>query len=427
MNIWQKRAPGVLLCLAVALLAWFLVELAPALEIVGSAVLAILFGMVLCAVMKNKDKVKDGDPIMEAETDKSTQEIYATESGIVAKLLVSEGDTVPCYTDIMVLVDEGVEYVEEDEPKQAAAPQAAAPVETAKKPATPVPVAPVKAGGRVRISPLAKKIAKENGIDFHSIPPKAPGARIVKEDVLRFLKNGGAAAQATEQAGADLEIIPMSPMRRTIATRMTKSVLEKPCVNLVTTADATALLALRAKYKEKGIKVSMDAILAKMAAKALSAHRNINTILEEDGQLHVKRDINVGVAVDTEKGLMVPVVKQADKKSLLEISENLSALVEDAKAFHLAAEDMSGGTFTITNLGMFGVEEFGPIINPPECCILGVGALKREFVPDEAGQPKLTTTFKMTLVFDHRIVDGAPAARFLRDLKELVEMPELLI
>jgi len=178
----------------------------------------------------------------------------------------------------------------------------------------------------------------------------------------------------------------------------------------VTTADATALLALRKKYKEKGIKVSMDAILAKMAAKALTIHRNINTVLEGNDLL-VKRDVNVGVAVDTEKGLMVPVVKNADQKSLLEVSENLSAMVEDAQASRLSADNMGGGTFTITNLGMFGVEEFGPIINPPECCILGVGALKKEFVPDENEKP----------------VDGAPAARFLKTLKEFVEMPELLI
>ena len=141
----------------------------------------------------------------------------------------------------------------------------------------------------------------------------------------------------------------------------------------------------------------------------------------------VKRDINVGVAVDTEKGLMVPVIKNADKKSLLEVSENLAGMVEDAQQSRLAADAMTGGTFTITNLGMFGVEEFAPIINPPECCIMGIGALKKVFVPDENGQPKLTTTFQMTLVFDHRIVDGAPAAKFLRDFREFVEMPELLI
>ena len=141
----------------------------------------------------------------------------------------------------------------------------------------------------------------------------------------------------------------------------------------------------------------------------------------------MRRDVNIGVAVDTPKGLLVPVLKQADRKTLAELAQELSVKVEDAQAGRLAAEDMTGGTFTLTNLGMFGVEEFGPIINAPECCILGVGALKKEFVPDENDQPKLITTFKMTLVFDHRIVDGAPAARFLKTLKEFVEMPALLI
>ncbi len=376
-------------------------------------------------LVKVGDKVADGDAIIEAETDKSTQEIYATESGIVAQLLVSEGETVECNSDIMVLVDEGEEYSPQKEETPVLKEEPAQ--EEAKKEAhTPVAPAPARigsSGARVRVSPLAKKIAQENGIDFHIIPPSVPGGRIVKNDVLRFLESGAACAPA---AGGNLEVIPMSPIRRTIAARMTQSTLEKPCVGLNTTADATALLRLRAKYKEKGIKISMDAILAKIAAKALQKHHNINTILEGDNFL-VKRDINVGVAVDTEKGLMVPVIKNADKKSLLEVSENLAGMVEDAQQSKLAADAMTGGTFTITNLGMFGVEEFAPIINPPECCIMGIGALKKVFVPDENGQPKLTTTFQMTLVFDHRIVDGAPAAKFLRDFREFVEMPELLI
>lgn len=376
-------------------------------------------------LVKVGDKVADGDAIIEAETDKSTQEIYATESGIVAQLLVSEGETVECNSDIMVLVDEGEEY----DPQKEETPvlkEEPAQEEMEKEAHTPVAPAPARigsSGARVCVSPLAKKIAQENGIDFHIIPPSVPGGRIVKNDVLRFLESGAACAPA---AGGNLEVIPMSPIRRTIAARMTQSTLEKPCVGLNTTADATALLRLRAKYKEKGIKISMDAILAKIAAKALQKHRNINTILEGDNFL-VKRDINVGVAVDTEKGLMVPVIKNADKKSLLEVSENLAGMVEDAQQSRLAADAMTGGTFTITNLGMFGVEEFAPIINPPECCIMGIGALKKVFVPDENGQPKLTTTFQMTLVFDHRIVDGAPAAKFLRDFREFVEMPELLI
>lgn len=378
-------------------------------------------------LVKAGDKVADGDAIIEAETDKSTQEIYATESGIVAKLLVSEGETVECNHDIMVLVDEGEEYQEEGQDAPAAkeaAPEAKGQPAAQAKPAAPAKPAARAAGGRVRISPLAKKMAQENGIDFHIIPPEAPGARIVKDDVLRFLRSGG--GTCAPSVGENLEVIPMSGIRRTIAERMTKSTLEKPCVGLNTTADATALLALRNKYKEKGVKVSMDAILAKLAAKALSMHRNINTILEGDNYL-VRRDVNVGVAVDTDRGLMVPVVKNADTKGLVDIAEELAEMVADAREARLNPDAMSGGTFTITNLGMFGVEEFAPIINPPECCILGVGALKKVFVPDEAGQPTLTTTFQMTLVFDHRIVDGAPAAKFLRDLKELVEMPELLI
>ncbi len=369
------------------------------------------------------DTISDGDPIIEAETDKSTQEIYATEGGIVAKLLVEEGETVECYADIMVLVESGETYVESEEPQKEEIKEPQKEVEkVVVKEVQKTEVTTVNEGSkRIRISPLAKKVAKEKGINYANVSPATPLARIVLKDVLKYIERS-----ANVSTDENLEVLKMSATRKVIAARMTQSTQEKPCVGLTTTVDATAILNLRKKYKEKGIKISFDAILAKIAGKALTMHRDINTILEGD-TLYVKRNVNVGVAVDTKKGLMVPVVSDADKKNLVEISQNLSSLVEKAQEGNLSAQDMSGATFTITNLGMFGVEEFAPIINPPECCILGVGALKKEFVPDEEDKPMLITTFKLTLVFDHRIVDGAPAARFLQTLKEFAQMPELLI
>ena len=376
-------------------------------------------------LVKPGDKIAEGAPVLEAETDKSTQEIYATDSGKVAKLLAAEGETVQCYQDILVLTGEGETYAEQ--PAQKPVPETLKAEVIVQKPSAAVPAAMDAA--RIRVSPLAKKTAKDLGIDIRQVPPAVPGARIVKKDVLAYAGAQPAvqiSAAQTVSVGENMEVIPMSATRRTIAARMNESNLTKPCAALTLTANAEALLGLREEYRKKGVKVSIDAILARIAGALLVKHRNINTVLEGDNIL-VKRDINVGVAVDTPKGLTVAVVKNADKKSLAQIAEELSGMAGAAKESRLSGDDMTGGTFTITNLGMFGIEQFTPIINPPECCILSVGAVKREFVPDEDGLPVVRSRFQMTLVFDHRMVDGAPAAKFLRDLKELVEMPTLLL
>ena len=369
------------------------------------------------------DTVKKEEPVLEAETDKSTQEIYATEECIVAKLFVNEGDTVPCHDRLIAFVDEGEEYTEEEEqPAPRAAEQS---VESKKKVApeatSDAPKSPQKsAGGRVRISPLARKMAKELGIPLERLSPAVPGGRIVKADVLAYTPT----AQGDEPEIK--EVIPMSHLRKITAERISESYFGRPVVPLTTSADATAILDLRRRYKEKGIKLSFDAIMAKIAAKALREHPIINAELRDD-EIVVYNKVNVGVAVDTEKGLLVPVVKNADRKSLTEIGDNLAELSGKAQEGRLGLDDMSGATFTLTNLGMFGIEHFAPIINVPNCCILSIGAFKDCFVPDETGAPVLKKRFSMTLVFDHRIVDGAPASKFLQCVKEYVEFPSLML
>jgi len=231
------------------------------------------------------------------------------------------------------------------------------------------------------------------------------------------------------RSGSDevLERVRLTPIRRTIGARLLESHTQKPTAALTTTVDATSLLALRARFLERtGQKLSVDAILARTVAGVLRSHRAINARLEGD-EMMLLRDINIGVAVDTPKGLLVPVLRRADEKSLGELSEELAALSARAKDGQATAEELSGGTFTVTNLGMFGVEQFTPVINPPECCILAVGAIKPVFVPDERDRPVLKKTFQMTLVFDHRMVDGAPAARFLGQMRACLELPELLL
>ncbi len=384
-------------------------------------------------LVKVGDTVKEGDAIIEAETDKSTQEIYATEEGIVAKLLFDEGQTAQCYDEIMVLTEVGETYSEEV--AKTAPPTAQI---TPQPTATPVAqrVVPVPssspsekktAQGRIIASPLAKKMAKEMGIDLSNVAYE--GKRIKKDDVLAYSKIMGslsAGRSLAQSFGENLDIIPMSPIRKVIAKRMSESNLEKPCAALTLSADVSEFSALRALYKEKGIKVGIDALMAKVVAKALLVHRNINSVLDGDNIL-IKRDINIGVAVDTAKGLTVPVLKNADVKPLSEMAEEYINLVQDAQDGSLSTDALCGGTFTITNLGMFGIESFTPVINPPECCILALGAIKDEFVPDANGLPVLAKKMQMTLVFDHRIVDGAPAAKFLKLIKDYVECPQLLI
>ena len=354
-------------------------------------------------LIKPGDTVKEGDVIMEAETDKATQDILATLSGFVAELLADEGDTVKCFDDIVVLIDKGKAY--EKRPRE----------EIHQR------VIPQSDRTRVRISPLAKKIALEHHVDIRLLTPAEPGLRIVKADVLRYLGESPSA-----ETGNVLQKIPMSPARKTIAARLCESNLEKPCAALTTTVDTDGILALRALYSKREIKLSVDAIVAKAAGHALTSHRILNSTLEGDTIL-VMRDINIGVAVDTDKGLMVPVLRNADTVPLAALNETLARLARDAKESKLTLSDMHGGTFTITNLGAFGVEQFTPIINPPECGILAIGAIKAEFIPDENDQPTLKKRFQMTLVFDHRIADGAPAAKFLRDVKEYIENPLLLV
>lgn len=373
-------------------------------------------------LVKVGDVVRLEDPVVEAETDKSSQEIYATEEGIVAKLFAEEGDVVACGERLLALVAEGETYVEGQEEEPAA--------EEAKEelvvPAAPV-AEPKASAERIRISPLAKRMARDQGIPLEALAPAVPGGRIVKADVLAYRPPVAApAAPAAASESEILEVIPMSTVRKVTAKRMGESYFGRPTVPLTASVDATAILELRNMYKARGIKVSVDAIIAKMAAKALTGHRMLNAELQDEN-IVVYNKVNVGVAVDSEKGLLVPVVKNADRKSLLEVNEDLADLVGKAKEGRLSGDDMSGSTFTITNLGMFGVEAFAPIINVPNCAILGIGSMVKQFVPDAQGNPVLQSRFNMTLVFDHRIVDGAPAARFLKQLREYIECPQLLI
>lgn len=276
------------------------------------------------------DAIAEEQLILEAETDKATQEIFATMSGTIVKILIAEGDVVECQNPIMILGDAGEKATEADIAALIGAPAPAAKAEAAASPA-PVPQRPRKhllrhplwpdGGQRIKISPLAKKIAKENGVDPAQLTPAVPGARITKNDVLEFLKRP-AQSRAAASVGEIKDTIPFTGTRKIIAERMNDSNQNRPSVGLTLHADVTEWLAFREKLKAKGVSVSYNDLMVATAAKALSEFPVINSRLNmEKGVIELLNNINVGVAVDTEKGLLVPVIKNANQKGLLEISD----------------------------------------------------------------------------------------------------------
>jgi pyruvate dehydrogenase E2 component (dihydrolipoamide acetyltransferase) len=289
----------------------------------------------------------------------------------------------------------------------------------------------------VRISPLAKKVAKELDVDHLQVPPSRPGARITKADVLAFAGHresgrvrvlpsaGPVLASHTERVIRDT--IPLKGVRKIIADRMSKSAHSTARAALFIRADVEELLRWRARINEDGNRVGLTDLFVLISAKALGEFPQVNARISGE-EIQLIEEINIGIAVDTDRGLLVPVIRHADQKGAIRISEDFRSKMERARAGKSTLEDLSGGTFTITNLGMFEIEAFVPIINPPECAILATGAIMREpVVVDEADTIQVRPRIQLCLVWDHRIVDGAPAARFLRRIKQLIEWPlELL-
>jgi pyruvate dehydrogenase E2 component (dihydrolipoamide acetyltransferase) len=273
------------------------------------------------------------------------------------------------------------------------------------------------AAGAVKASPVARRLADQAGVDLTSVAGSGPSGRIMRQDVEEAL-----APRPEPALPGESEVLPLSGLRAVIAERLSASWRERPHVTLTTEADATNLVSARQQLTaELGQKVAYDALLVALAARALREQPGMNVRLTEQG-IEPLPEINVGVAVDTERGLLVPVVRDAAAKSLLQVQRALAELVERALAGRSLPDDLSGGTFTITNLGMFEIDAFTPIINPPESAILGVGRILAKPVAVER-QVEVRDTIVLSLSFDHRLVDGAPAARFLQRVKQLVERP----
>jgi pyruvate dehydrogenase E2 component (dihydrolipoamide acetyltransferase) len=278
----------------------------------------------------------------------------------------------------------------------------------------------------IKASPVARRLADQTGVDLAAVAGSGPSGRVMRQDVEGALAPQPEPALAVEVETPSPELQALTGLRGIIAERLSASWRERPHVTLTAEADATNLVSARQQLTaELGQKIAYDALLVALVARALGEQPHVNVRLTEEG-IEQLPQINVGVAVDTERGLLVPVVRDAAGMSLVQVQHTLTELVERALTGRSLPDDLSGGTFTITNLGMFGIDAFTPIINPPESAILGVGRIVTKPVGHE-GQVVLRDMMTLSLSFDHRLIDGAPAARFLQRVKQLVERPFALV
>ncbi len=413
-------------------------------------------------------EVEKGQEILEFETDKINARVEAPAAGILGGIAAGPGDLVKVQGLLAWILEPGEAPPAEDpDPPAAAAasaappaappPPAPAPVPAAPAPAPvpvaqaaapvatqPVAVAPVAAAqpahGRIKASPLAKRVARELGVDLARVVGSGPGGRIIEKDVaaaaaapavapMPIAAAPPLAAAATPDVAAG-QSIPLEGVRRVIAERMQQSLQGSAQVTLVAEADGRRFHELRTELASRhesalGFRISYNDLLIRICAHALREHPRANSSLEGDA-IRLHDVVNVGLAIEAGGDLVVANVKQADRKSLVEIAADLRGVVDRARANSLDLDDITGGTFTISNLGIYGIDAFTPVLNPPESAILGVGALREKAVARD-GEVAAELSMTLSLTFDHRIIDGAPAARFLARIRELIEQPYLLL
>lgn len=364
--------------------------------------------------------VHKGQPIAEIETDKIVAQVEAPADGLLARV-VAQPDEMVEVTGLLGWVAAPGEEVPPAEVEARPAKVKTAVGAPARELRLP------KAGERIRASPRARRLAGEMGVDLRQVRGSGPQGRITGEDVEAYaakVRKVKAPPPAPEMPVR--EVIPLSGVRALIAQRMVESAQTTAAVTLFAQADATELVRLRAEVGEAlESPVSYDALFIKIAAHALREFPYMNVRLTEAGIQRLE-EIHVGFALDTEQGLLAPVIRDADRKGLRLIAQEVRELVERARTGALSPDDLAGGTFTLTNLGMYGVECFTPIINLPQCAMLGIGHIvPRPGVAD--GELAVRQVVWLSLTFDHRLVDGAPAARFLQRIAWLVEEPRLLL
>jgi len=378
------------------------------------------------------EKVAKGEPLFEVDTDKVTQEVESDFAGVLLRIALAEGEA-PVGQTIAWIGEPGEEVQAPAEQAPAASEpvpgtEAAAP-ETRSEPREPVPGTGAAAnGGRIKASPLARRLARERGIDLASLRGTGPEGRIVAEDVERGAVTAPAptAAPAPAVPVGEVESVPLTNIRKTIARRLTAA-WQAPVFQLTRSADMSRANELVAMARElhPEVRVTVTDLLAKVCAVGLQRHRNVNVAYTEDALLRFPT-ANVGIAVAAPQGLVVPVLRSVERLSLAEIAGARADVVDRARENKLTAHDLDGGTFTISNLGMYGIEQFVAVLNPPQAAILAVGATEdRAVVVD--GEVVVRPMMTMTLTVDHRAVDGADGADFLRTVKQLLEEPALAL
>jgi pyruvate dehydrogenase E2 component (dihydrolipoamide acetyltransferase) len=383
-------------------------------------------GVVVKWLKAEGDTVEKGEPLFEVETDKATQEVEAEASGILLKILIASGE-VPVGQTVGVIGEAGESY---EAPAPAAPAEVVEPavVEEGEPVAAPVAVEQAQDGDRIKASPLARRIARERGVDLASLVGTGPDGRIVAEDVERPAQATPAApaAPAPVVASGDVESVPLSTIRKTIARRLTAA-WEVPVFVLTVSVDMTPANSLieRAREMNPDVRITVTDLLAKVCAQALMRHPDVNVQFTDEAILRFP-SAHIGIAAAAPQGLVVPVIRSVERLSLSETAQHRAEIIGRARENKLQQSDLEGGTFTISNLGMFGVEQFTAILNPPQAAILAVGATEERAVV-VAGALAVRPVMTMSLTVDHRAVDGAPAADFLRTVKTFLEEPALAL
>jgi pyruvate dehydrogenase E2 component (dihydrolipoamide acetyltransferase) len=405
---------------------------------------------------KEGDKVSMGEPLAEIDTDKATMEMQALSNGVLRKILIHEGDSAPLgqpiaiigepdedISDLLKSVGEAKPAKAETAPEQSSEPDAAPAVEEPAKEDAPAVSgdgrgpSPAQPGGRVLISPIAARMAADAGIDFKTLQGSGPGGRIVKKDIESAMsgKRERPAATAglrplprsTEKGKvygpSAYRDEPVSEMRRTIAKRLVTSIGPVPHFFLTIEIDMERAGDMRRSINElyPDLKLSINDIIIKVAAVALMQHPQVNASFQ-DKTIRYYEHADIGVAVATENGLITPIIRAAEMKSLLDIPTEVRELADRARARKLTPEEYTGATFSISNLGMFGIEEFTAVINPPEGAILAVGAMAQKPVVKD-GAVEVRQRMRVTMSCDHRVIDGAIGAKFLQTFKQIMENP----
>ena len=351
------------------------------------------------------DKIKEGDEILSVETDKAVVDVESPLGGVVLKIVGQADQELPVGATLAWIGDAG-----EDVPDEPNGPVVAAPADTPPK---------------ERVTPVARRLAERNGIDADALEGTGPGGRVTKEDVQKAIANGEA-PKKKDRIPEGVEIIPLAGIRKVAAERLSANWARAPQVTEGIEIDFSACLEARSEKreawsKEFGVEPTINDIILLATARALKDNPTLNAVLT-DGAVHYFAHINLNVAVDTEEGLTVPVVKGAGDAGLGDIAKAVAELAEKARNRRLSPEDLEGGTFTVTNLGGMGVDWFTPVLNPPQAAILGVGRVRRTPVA-EGDEVIVRDRVTFVLSFDHRVLDGAACARFLSCLKELIEDP----